>query len=229
MFRSELDNFVVKFHQLLRAGYTAHLDLDANAGQAWVGLRVMLGSSHQQQQYQPHQAKHRSPSYFRRQERRRAAKENAEEATPDAENSNSEEISKNNSDTVQVSDSISEYKCDKCEFSSNRETGLKIHKTKKHASIEQVDGNDSISFCENEADLLEYYKDNDEDLEEYYQTGELKSYGVLWDALLFDIYKYSSDPGKELLVALEAKRKAIEKENGIGSYMEWSPWNDIFA
>ena len=77
--------------------------------------------------------------------------------------------------------------------------------------------------------MLEYYKDNDEDLEEYYQTGELKSYGVLWDAFLFDIYKYSSDPGKELLVALEAKRKAIEKKNSIGSYMEWSPWNDIFA
>ena len=121
MFRSELDNFLVKFHQLLRAGYTAHLNLDANAGQAWVGLRVMLGPSNQQQQYQHHQPKQRSPSYYRRQERRRAARENAEEATTAAEKSDmeAEEVSKN----------ISEYKCDKCDFSSNRETGLKIHKT----------------------------------------------------------------------------------------------------
>ena len=49
------------------------------------------------------------------------------------------------------------------------------------------------------------------------------------DPLLDIQVEQSSDPGKELLVALEAKRKAIEKENGIGSYMEWSPWNDIFA
>ena len=229
MLRSELDNFVVKFHQLLRAGYTAHLDLDANAGQAWVGLRVMLGSSHQQQQYQPHQAKHRSPSYFRRQESRRAARENAGEATTAAENSETGEVSKHNSNAAQVPDSISEYKCDKYDFSSNRETGLKIHKTKKHVTIEQVDGNDSVSVDEKEADLIEYYREHNEDLEEYYETGELKSCGVLWDALMFDIYKYSSDPGKELLVALEAKKKVIEKRDGIGSYMEWNPWKDIFA
>ena len=46
---------------------------------------------------------------------------------------------------------------------------------------------------------------------------------------MFDIYKYASDPGKELLVALEAQRKVIEKRDGIGSYMKWNPWKDIFA
>ena len=29
---------------------------------------------------------------------------------------------------------------------------------------------------------------------------------------MFDIYKYASDPGKELLVALEAKKKSLRKE-----------------
>ena len=105
MYSSHLDNFIGKFHQLLRAGFTAHLDLDANAGQAWVGLRVMLGPCHQQQQFH-HQSKHRSPSYYCRQERRKAARENAEEATTAAEkNKETEEvaekkITEENSDIV---------------------------------------------------------------------------------------------------------------------------------
>ena len=40
----ELQNFVNKFHQLRQAGFTAHLDVDAHAGQAWVRLHLMLES-----------------------------------------------------------------------------------------------------------------------------------------------------------------------------------------
>ena len=43
MSSAELENFVFK-NQLRRAGMTAHLDMDTHAGQAWLGLRVMLGS-----------------------------------------------------------------------------------------------------------------------------------------------------------------------------------------
>ena len=35
--------FIQKFKQLWQAGHIAHLDVDANAGEAWVGLRVQLG------------------------------------------------------------------------------------------------------------------------------------------------------------------------------------------
>ena len=42
MVDTEIDFFVKKFKQLWRAGYGAHLDIDAHAGQAWVGLRVRL-------------------------------------------------------------------------------------------------------------------------------------------------------------------------------------------
>ena len=45
MFVTELDTFVLKFHQLWNAGYNAHLDLDTHAGYAWVGLRVQLGQA----------------------------------------------------------------------------------------------------------------------------------------------------------------------------------------
>ena len=59
---SELQNFVNKFHQLRQAGFTAHLDRDAHAGQAWVCLHLMP------------EPKHRSPSYLKRQERRKATR-----------------------------------------------------------------------------------------------------------------------------------------------------------
>ena len=38
----EIEKFFVKIKQLWKAGWNAHLDLDANGGQAWVGLRLQL-------------------------------------------------------------------------------------------------------------------------------------------------------------------------------------------
>ena len=75
MFDSELNSFLVKFYQLRKSRVTAHFDVDTHAGQAWVGLRVMLGPI----QHLPAQ-RHQSPSYFRRQERRRAARQSSEES-----------------------------------------------------------------------------------------------------------------------------------------------------
>ena len=72
MLMTELDTFITKFHQLWRAGHTAHLDLDTHAGEAWVGLRVQLGPApgpehkHSSSPPQP-----RGPAYHRRQKRRR--------------------------------------------------------------------------------------------------------------------------------------------------------------
>ena len=77
MHLTELQSFISKFHHLWEAGYTAHLNLDTHAGQAWVGLRVQLGQvpgPGHQQPHQPPSFHRRSPSYHRRQERRRTAK-----------------------------------------------------------------------------------------------------------------------------------------------------------
>ena len=71
----ELENFIFKFWQLRKAGYTAHLDIDAYAGRSWIGLRVMLDPVQQQNQSKP--GKHRSPSYFRRQEKRKLTQSSA--------------------------------------------------------------------------------------------------------------------------------------------------------
>ena len=85
---TKLHSFINIFHQLWKDGDTAHLDLNTHAGQAWINLRTPLGHySQYPPQYPPftpqtptnHQYPHhshttRSPSYFRRQRRRKAAK-----------------------------------------------------------------------------------------------------------------------------------------------------------
>ena len=64
----QMEDFVRKFRQLWRDGFTAHLDLDCHAGQAWCGIRVQLGHppgpGHQQQQVHPQGVRQgrRSPS-----------------------------------------------------------------------------------------------------------------------------------------------------------------------
>ena len=84
---TEIDNFVKKFYQLWNAGHTAHLDVDTQAGQAWVGLHVQLGHAPGPLHHQPHppffqvQKKVASPSRQRRRARRAAARmKTAEEA-----------------------------------------------------------------------------------------------------------------------------------------------------
>ena len=78
MYVTELDSFIKKFCQLWKAGLTAHLDLDAHAGKAWVGIRAQLGDTplpvHQHVHHPfPPQPPRRGPAYQRRQARRRQA------------------------------------------------------------------------------------------------------------------------------------------------------------
>ena len=74
---TELDSFVQKFHQLWKAGLTAHLDLDTHAGHAWVGLRAQLGRvpgpPHHEVSKTFHKKKQDSPSRQQRCERCAAA------------------------------------------------------------------------------------------------------------------------------------------------------------
>ena len=76
----ELSTFVKKFLQLKKAGATAHLDVDTRAGEAWVRLSVQL--------QKPTRKPRRSPSYYRRMEKRKAA---AAEATAGTSSEESQE------------------------------------------------------------------------------------------------------------------------------------------
>ena len=77
MYDSELNSFRLKFRQLWRAGYDAHLDVKSHAGQAWIGLYVRIGHA-QGPLYQDHVRN--GPSLQRRRTKRADARKQAEEA-----------------------------------------------------------------------------------------------------------------------------------------------------
>ena len=66
----EFDNFILKFKNLWKSGYDAHLEVDTHAGQAWVGLCLCLGDAPD-----PFKYKRVSPSRHRRRERRAEARQ----------------------------------------------------------------------------------------------------------------------------------------------------------
>lgn len=76
---AEIDSFVGKFRQLWRAGFDVHFDLNAHAGNAWLGLRLNLGQHQQKATHQEGEflKKRPSPSRIRRRERRAASRNDA--------------------------------------------------------------------------------------------------------------------------------------------------------
>ena len=208
MFISELDSFIWKFHQLRQAGVTAHLDVDTHAGQAWVGLRVMLGSVQNQQFQYHHQgssSRHRSPSYFRRQERRNAAKQTktTEEAAEEASEDNNKASEKKEEAVVEATPENHaapvSFDCELCDFTSNRVTGLRIHMTKMHATIEQLDGNTTLPLTDG-GNIVE------EEFDHYLQTGIMRNPAVraengqqlwLWISAQIDRCKFNNILSKE--------------------------------
>ena len=75
----EATSFYSKFKDLWLAGYSAHLNFETQAGQAWATLRVALGP-HPMNVQPPHPQQHRrvSPAQQRRRERREAARAEAD-------------------------------------------------------------------------------------------------------------------------------------------------------
>ena len=80
---AEIDSFILKFKNLQYAGQKAILTLEAENGKALISLKAELGYLSPPDYLLPTQTRytaapivtrlHRSPSYFRRQERRRQA------------------------------------------------------------------------------------------------------------------------------------------------------------
>lgn len=191
----EVDNFVTKFKNLCHAGVKATLTVEAENGEAFVTLKAGLGPIPPPRHVpgHGHQSRHRGPSYQRRQERRQAAREAAEldrlstEVVVDrpppngagladiasnvsrAEEQAEEAISLSDTSVEdsneKVKHSEQEYSCLFCEFVSNWANGLKVHMTRKHRDIEQIDGN----ILDNEDFEDEKYFKTDH----YWKTGNL--------------------------------------------------------
>ena len=145
---------IFKFHQLWEAGVTAHLDLDTHAGEAWVGLRAQLGrvpGPLQSTNHGPPRRSHRNPAYYRRQERRKAAKTadaavaasvEVTDSEPSAGKVNGDDFLNmilaetaeigNSSDKNEISAVEAEtYPCEICDFESNWTNGSKIHMSRR--------------------------------------------------------------------------------------------------
>ena len=69
---NQLNSFFVKFRDLWKAGHTAHLDLDAKNGKAWVGIRLELGCNESSINAHPF-----TSARERRREKRAAARNNS--------------------------------------------------------------------------------------------------------------------------------------------------------
>ena len=244
----ELDNFIFKFLQLRRSGFTAHLDIDTHAGQAWVGLRVLLNPLQQQNHHQSPVSRNRSPSYFRRQERRKAARAAAETSSQHSGNKAAEANSVLNSDVNKDSNvktsaekvDITEeakFECDLCDFVSNRQTGLRIHYTRKHAMIEQLDGNTEVEIAlideSWEKDLVKH----DKFIEGFLMTGDVGESTDLYEieTLQFVLSPHSNlcrfltseQRGNEVLLAMDSYRRNIDAKFGPGAFLQRSPWQDF--
>ena len=72
----EIDSFVKKFKLLRSAGYDTSLKIECKLGEVYVKLNCKVGTTIPPPS-SPFTAKYRSPSYYRRQERRKATHDSA--------------------------------------------------------------------------------------------------------------------------------------------------------
>ena len=161
-------------NSLRKAGVTAYLDVDTYAGQAWVGLRVMLGPIQHQ---------------------RRAARQSSEESNSNkvvAEEVATDTKEKNAAEATSIEKVAQDFRCEICDFKSNRATGLQVHMSRKHATIEQLDGNtllpcDVSEKAEEVEHFLQYGFIRDPSVTNYGQQlricigDELRNCGLSWE------------------------------------------------
>ena len=121
----EINSFICKFRELWGAGIESHLNMDSQAGNAWMNLSVNLGPF----QGLPLSKKHQSPSRIRRREKRAAGFTFSEHSEK-----SSEEPSVNNSSAIGVVENedrstLIDDKESKVNF--NQECGLFVKNTEE--------------------------------------------------------------------------------------------------
>ena len=104
---------------------------------------------------------HRPPAYFRRHRRCKAATADAEEETIQAEKAEAPENIDSQPEMVEVAeeatndkekkdtnndDSTKQFECLLCDFHSNWENALKVHMSRMHTRIDQLDGHTADCF-----------------------------------------------------------------------------------
>ena len=240
----EIDSFVLKFRNLCHAGLKATLTLEADNGQAFVSLKAGLGCLLPPFPPPPtpvYPSHPRSPSYYRRQERRKATtaaakqpsvagetltnerKENVDIKVLSEEDMYSENVKDTKTEIVnieklaeQADKTEKSFDCQVCDFQSQWENGLKLHVARKHRkiAIEQFDeGKDAENL-----DIDEKY----ENTKHYWKKGWLGTvYRTFIDANdIIESSDISEEQKKiEFQRVLEARKKAFGR-----SYTNFPPW-----
>jgi cell division protein FtsN len=166
---------------LWQSGCDASLLLKTRDGKATINLQLGLGQAPPTPFFEPPPRHVPGPSRQRRTKRRALIREQAEQAQAKndveevAENAN-EEVDKNESETAEIATEVVEtdgtsadkaaevseearkdFPCLICDFVSSWETALQIQMTEKHSTVEQVDGNATLT----DEDLVEDDKYSD--------------------------------------------------------------------
>ena len=184
---SELESFMCKFKHLVDAGYKAKMCFNSSEGSVHVSLDVELGilTPLSPQNICLRSPRSRGPSYYRRQERRREARntnipqnseENAVQANFENFNGSVKEVvtrvkaekavtkdgdSKASPQDVKVVDEncrVEEFMCNECNFKSNWKNALQVHRNKIHSA----EDND-----------IQIKEDENEFAQNYWSTGKL--------------------------------------------------------
>ena len=191
----EVDSFVTKWKHLCYAGLTATLKITSTDGEASVVLSADLGqippsSLHGLRHHGQPAHRYRGPAYRRRQERRQAARKEAAEQVQDEEHdvlpadeagaSSVDAAEQVASETEDANDILADqakvtFQCLMCDFVSNWQNGLEIHLTRKHAKVEQIDGNATFVDEDLEEDQKYSWTRN------YWETGKL---GTVYQSFL---------------------------------------------
>ena len=108
------------------------------------------------------------------------------------------------------------FSCLMCDFRSNWENGLKIHMTRKHCNIEQIDGN--ISVASDEVDDDKKYSETCH----YWKTGKL---GTIFQSFI-DANDIIEKSNLEEEVKIEEKEKVLQaRKLAFGAdFRNFPPW-----
>ena len=237
MAHCEVDSFVSKFKHLWHAGVKASLRIEAVNGQASVILSAGLGPipppDHPHGHHGLPPRHHRGPAYHRRQERRRAAREAADQ-TPSVEElddvipaaqagdtsavliEQAVKSKESSEDEKMAEEAKNDFSCLICDFKSNWASGLQIHMTRKHGNIDQIDGNDTV-LDDPEED--QQYSNTSQ----YWKTGNL---GTIFQIFL-DVNSIIDGSNLSEESKVEEKAKALEaRKCAFGSdFHHVPPWN----
>ena len=149
MASQEIHSFVEKFHQLWKAGFSAHLDIDSHAGEAWVGLHVKLGHGCEHHREGEHPAsfypKEENSSRQRRRLRRAAARLVQEKKTEETtvkvvseEAANNVEVEETDEKKSKANESLTDDNMSKVSIAGNEEVCDIVLKMAEIIAVEEV-------------------------------------------------------------------------------------------